>query len=279
MIVDADVIVVGAGLAGLVAAHELTSRGRRVALVDQENAANLGGQAFWSFGGLFLVDSPEQRRLGIKDSFDLAWNDWQGSAKFDRVDDEDSWAVRWARAYVEFAAGEKRSWLQGHGISFLEITPEQWQDHLDVNLTGCFNLGQSAARLMVARGHPGRIIFTGSWVQEVPWPEISAYSTTKAGVRMLARSMARELAPHKILVNVIAPGIVNAGLARHQLETEPQYARRVRHVIPLGELQSTAQVARATAFLCSDGADYMTGSVLLVDGGCSLFQFAEDDGE
>jgi NAD(P)-dependent dehydrogenase (short-subunit alcohol dehydrogenase family) len=167
----------------------------------------------------------------------------------------------------------------GHGIPFLEITSEQWQDHLDVNLTGCFNLGQAAARLMVERGHPGRIIFTGTWVQEVPWPEIAAYSATKAGVRMLARSMARELAPHKILVNVIAPGIVNAGLARHQLETEPQYARRVRHVIPLGELQTTAQVARATAFLCSDAADYMTGSVLLVDGGCSLFQFAEDDGE
>jgi NAD(P)-dependent dehydrogenase (short-subunit alcohol dehydrogenase family) len=167
----------------------------------------------------------------------------------------------------------------GHGIPFLEITPRQWQEHLDVNLTGCFNLGQSAARLMVEREHPGRIIFTGSWVQEVPWPEIAAYSATKAGVRMLARSMARELAPHKILVNVIAPGIVNAGLARHQLETEPQYARRVRHVIPLGELQTTAQVARATAFLCSDAADYMTGSVLLVDGGCSLFQFGEDEGE
>src|SRR5215203_1752189 len=162
---------------------------------------------------------------------------------------------------------------------FLEITEEQWQNHLDVNLTGCFNLGQSAARLMVERGHPGRIIFTGSWVQEVPWPEIAAYSATKAAVRMLARSMARELAPHKILVNVIAPGIVNAGLARHQMETEPQYARRVRHVIPLGAPQTVEQVARATAFLCSDAADYMTGAVLLVDGGCSLFQFAEDDGE
>jgi NAD(P)-dependent dehydrogenase (short-subunit alcohol dehydrogenase family) len=130
---------------------------------------------------------------------------------------------------------------------------------------------------MVEREHPGRIIFTGSWVQEVPWPEIAAYSATKAGVRMLARSMARELAPRRILVNVIAPGIVNAGLARHQLETEPQYDRRVRHVIPLGELQTTAQVARATAFLCSDAADYMTGSVLLIDGGCSLFQFAEEE--
>lgn len=77
---DVDVIVVGAGLAGLVATHELTSRGKKVALVDQENAANLGGQAFWSFGGLFLVDSPEQRRMGVKDSVDLAWSDWRGSA-------------------------------------------------------------------------------------------------------------------------------------------------------------------------------------------------------
>ncbi|GAA2612606.1 FAD-binding dehydrogenase [Actinomadura fulvescens] len=118
---DADVIIVGAGLAGLVAAYELTSRGRTVALVDQENAANLGGQAFWSLGGLFLVDTPEQRRLRVMDSFDLAWSDWQNSAGFDRLDDEDAWAVRWARAYVEFAAGEKRSWLAGHGISFTPI--------------------------------------------------------------------------------------------------------------------------------------------------------------
>ena len=94
---DADVIVVGAGLAGLVATHELTGRGKKVALVDQENAANLGGQAFWSFGGIFLVDSPEQRRMRVKDSFELAWNDWQGSAGFDRLDDQDVWAAKWAR--------------------------------------------------------------------------------------------------------------------------------------------------------------------------------------
>jgi NAD(P)-dependent dehydrogenase (short-subunit alcohol dehydrogenase family) len=165
----------------------------------------------------------------------------------------------------------------GHGIPFLEITPEQWQTHLDVNLTGCFNLGQAAARLMVERGTPGRIIFTGTWVQEVPWPEIAAYSATKAGVRMLAKSMARELAAYGILVNVIAPGIVNAGLARHQMETEPQYARRIRHIIPLGAPQSAEQIARATAFLCSAGADSMTGSTLLIDGGLSLFQFADDE--
>ncbi|MFH9863205.1 FAD-binding dehydrogenase [Streptomyces sp. NPDC017202] len=144
---DADVIVVGAGLAGLVAAHELTSRGRRVALVDQENAANLGGQAFWSFGGLFLVDSPEQRRLGVKDSFDLAWSDWQGSARFDRTDDEDSWAVRWARAYVEFAAGEKRTWLAGHGISFVPTVG--WAERGDLRADGH---GNSVPRFHVAWG-------------------------------------------------------------------------------------------------------------------------------
>jgi NAD(P)-dependent dehydrogenase (short-subunit alcohol dehydrogenase family) len=159
---------------------------------------------------------------------------------------------------------------------FLEITEEQWENHLDVNLTGCFNLGQSAARLMVERKKPGRIVFTSSWVQEVPWPEITAYSVTKAGLRMLARQMARELSPHGILVNVIAPGIVRAGLAKRQMETEPQYARRVKNVIPLGEPQTAEQVAAATVFLCSDAADYMTGSSLLIDGGCSLFQFDEE---
>ena len=144
---DADVIVVGAGLAGLVATHELSSRGKKVLLLDQENEANLGGQAFWSFGGLFLVDTPEQRRLGVKDSFALAWGDWSGSAQFDRIDDEDSWALRWARAYVEFAAGEKRSWLQGHGITFLPTVG--WAERGDLRADGH---GNSVPRFHVAWG-------------------------------------------------------------------------------------------------------------------------------
>jgi predicted oxidoreductase len=111
---SADVIVVGAGLAGLVATAELADAGRRVLLVDQEPEQSLGGQAFWSLGGLFLVDSPEQRRARIKDSFELAWADWLGSAAFDRPEDE--WPRRFARAYVEFAAGEKRSWLYEMGL-------------------------------------------------------------------------------------------------------------------------------------------------------------------
>jgi NAD(P)-dependent dehydrogenase (short-subunit alcohol dehydrogenase family) len=156
---------------------------------------------------------------------------------------------------------------------FLDVTEEQWREQLDVNLTGVFNLAQLAARLMVERGTRGRIVLTGSWVGAVPWPEISAYSASKAGVAMLARSMARELAPHGILVNVVAPGIVDAGLARRQRETEPQYAARVAKVIPLGRLQQAEDVARVVAFLLSPGGDYVTGSTLLADGGCSLFQF------
>ena len=116
---DADVIIVGAGLAGLVAASELASAGRRIVVVDQEPAQSLGGQAFWSFGGLFFVDSPEQRRLGVHDSQELALHDWLAAAEFDR--DEDRWPRAWAEAYIEFAAGEKRAWLHDLGIRIFPV--------------------------------------------------------------------------------------------------------------------------------------------------------------
>jgi predicted oxidoreductase len=115
-----DVVVVGAGLAGLVATYELTKAGKRVLVVDQENRNNLGGQAFWSLGGIFLVDSPEQRRMGIKDSHELALQDWLGSAGFDR-EREDHWPRQWARAYVEFAATRKREYLHGLGLRFVPV--------------------------------------------------------------------------------------------------------------------------------------------------------------
>ena len=114
---EADVVVIGAGLAGLVATAELAAAGRRVVLLEQEPEASLGGQAFWSLGGLFMVDTPEQRRVGIKDSPELAWQDWEGSAGFDRP--EDAWPRRWAQAYVEFAGGEKRAWLHAQGVRWL----------------------------------------------------------------------------------------------------------------------------------------------------------------
>ena len=122
---DADVIVVGAGLAGLVATAELAGAGKKVLLLDQEPETGLGGQAFWSFGGLFLVNSPEQRRMGVRDSVDLALQDWLGTAAFDRaVDDpagEDFWARQWATAYVDFAHSEKRAWLHGLGVRWFPV--------------------------------------------------------------------------------------------------------------------------------------------------------------
>ena len=119
-----DVLVIGAGLTGLVAAAEAADNGRRVTIVDQEPAASLGGQAYWSFGGLFLVNSPEQRHLGIKDSVELALDDWLGTAAFDRP--EDYWPEQWARAYVDFAAGEKRSWLHQQGVRLFPVV--QWAE-------------------------------------------------------------------------------------------------------------------------------------------------------
>ena len=116
---SADVLVIGWGLAGLVAAAEALDAGRRVVLLDQEPRTNLGGQAWWSFGGLFFIDSPEQRRFGIKDSLDLATQDWFGNAGFDRPEDE--WPRRWAEAYLQFAAGEKRSWLRDRGVGFFPV--------------------------------------------------------------------------------------------------------------------------------------------------------------
>ena len=116
---DADALVVGGGLAGLVATAELLAAGKTVILLEQEPAASLGGQAWWSFGGLFLIDSPEQRRMGIKDSLELARQDWFGSAGFDR--EEDHWPRQWAEAYLQFAATEKRDWLRERGVGFFPV--------------------------------------------------------------------------------------------------------------------------------------------------------------
>jgi predicted oxidoreductase len=130
---DPEVIVVGAGLAGLVAAHELVKAGRRVLILDQENRKNLGGQAFWSLGGLFFVNSPEQRRMGIKDSYELALQDWMGSAHFDRAD-EDHWPRQWAEAYVRFAATEKRRYLRELGLRVIPLVG--WAERGDGNPLG-----------------------------------------------------------------------------------------------------------------------------------------------
>jgi uncharacterized protein len=216
---DADVIVVGAGLAGLVATHELTRAGKTVALVDQESAANLGGQAWWSFGGLFLVDTPEQRRLRVTDSFDLAWSDWQGSAQFDRLDDEDSWAVRWARAYVEFAAGEKRSWLTGLGVRLLPTVG--WAERGDGRAGGH---GNSVPRFHIAWG-------TGTGVVE-PFVR-SAQRAAEAGLVTFYHR-------HRVDELIVDGGAV-AGVRGKVLaaDTAPRGVASNRD--PVGDFQLTAQ--------------------------------------
>ncbi|WP_030193071.1 FAD-binding dehydrogenase [Streptomyces sp. NRRL S-87] len=145
MAYDADVIVIGAGLAGLAATAELADAGRRVILLDQEPEQSLGGQAHWSFGGLFFVDSPEQRRMRIKDSHALALQDWFGTAGFDR--EEDHWPRRWAEAYVDFAAGEKRSWLHAQGVRFFPVVG--WAERGGYDATGH---GNSVPRFHITWG-------------------------------------------------------------------------------------------------------------------------------
>jgi predicted oxidoreductase len=219
--VDADVIVVGAGLAGLVAAHELTAAGKKVAIVEQENAANLGGQGFWSFGGLFLVDTPEQRRLGVRDSFDLAWHDWQSSAGFDRLDDEDSWAVKWARAYVEFAAGEKRSWLSSLGMSWLPTVG--WAERGALKADGH---GNSVPRFHVTWG-------TGTGVVE---PFVNA-ATGNQNVRFYHRHRVDEL----IVTDGAVTGVRGTVLAPSDTARGVESNRD-----PAGDFELTAQAVIVT---------------------------------
>ncbi len=217
-----DAIVVGAGLAGLVAAHELTAKGRTVAVVDQENAANLGGQAWWSFGGLFLVDTPEQRRLRVKDSFEQAWSDWRGSAQFDRVDDEDSWALKWARAYVEFAAGEKRSWIREHGIGLTPVVG--WAERGDLSAGGH---GNSVPRFHVAWG-------TGTGVVK-PFVD-SALKAADAGLLMFHHR-------HRVAEVVVTDGTVTG--VRGSLLAPDEAARGVdsnRDVVGEFELEAQAVI-------------------------------------
>ncbi len=158
-----------------------------------------------------------------------------------------------------------------HSGPILDCDARDWDKILNVNLKSAFLVAQSAARVMIERGIKGRVVFTSSWVQDVPWPDITPYTVTKSGMKMLMRGMAREWAPHGIRVNAIAPGIVAAGMAKRQWDTDPDYRRRAGKAIPLGYLQPPETVADGLTFLCSDASDYMTGATLLIDGGCSLY--------
>lgn len=166
---------------------------------------------------------------------------------------------------------------------YAEYPLAQFRRVIDVNLVGSFLVSREAVRRMngkVSAEAPGRIIFTSSWVQDVPWPEISAYSASKSATKQLMRTLAREVADKHIRVNAIAPGIVAVGMAKKQWNTEPQYRQRASRAIPLGFLQPPESLGDAFVFLASDAANYLTGSTLLIDGGCSLYPMdtsASDD--
>jgi predicted oxidoreductase len=222
---DADVIVVGAGLAGLVATAELADAGRRVLVVDQESAANLGGQAFWSFGGLLFADSPEQRRMGVKDSADLLWQDWQGSAGFDRLDDEDRWPVQWARAYCDFAAGEKRSWLHEQGMRWFPVVG--WAERGDGSASGH---GNSVPRFHITWG-------TGPGVLEPFLRRVGEHVAT-GRVQLRHRHRVDEL---------VTDGGAVTGVRGTLLADDPAERGRPTNRDAVGEFELTAQAVVVTS--------------------------------
>ncbi|MFN8608464.1 MAG: FAD-binding dehydrogenase [Vulcanimicrobiota bacterium] len=214
---QADAIVIGAGLAGLVAACELLEQGRRVILVDQEGEQSLGGQAYWSFGGLFLVDSPEQRRLRIRDSHALAWSDWTGTAGFDR--EEDHWPRRWAEAYVAWAAGPKRSWLLNKGLKFFPVVG--WAERGGSLATGH---GNSVPRFHVTWG-------TGTGVV-APFVRIVREAAGRGVLRLKCRHRVEEL--------VLSGGAVS-GVSGHILADDPAERGRPTNRQVVGDFRFEAQ--------------------------------------
>src|SRR3954451_8849656 len=220
---DADAIVVGAGLAGLVATAELADAGRRVVLVDQEPEASFGGQAFWSFGGLFLVDSPEQRRLRIKDSHELAWQDWLGTAGFDRH--EDHWPRKWAEAYVDFACGEKRAWLHAMGHRVFPVVG--WAERGGYTATGH---GNSVPRFHITWG-------TGPGIVE-PFERRVRSAADRGLVRIRTRHQVDEI----LTTNGVVDGVRGTVL-------EPTTAQRGEQTsrTKVGEFEVHAQAVVVTA--------------------------------
>ena len=247
------VITGGCGDIGKATALRLTKEGARAVLfdVDLPPAVKLELKSQFDSGEITYVQADVTNHSALQAAFEIVVD------KFKRLD------------VVIANAGIVRN------QKFLEITLEDWQRTLDVNLGGAFLSAQIASRIMLKqepsdRRIRGKILFTGSWVQDMPWPEGAAYITSKGGVKMLAKTMAQELASLGIRVNVLAPGIVMAGLSKKIYEVDSRFRERVGEAIPLGEMQTAESVADAFAFLCSSDSDYMTGAVLVVDGGASL---------
>ncbi|WP_303395976.1 FAD-binding dehydrogenase [Blastococcus mobilis] len=220
---ETDVVVVGAGLAGLVATAELADAGKRVILLEQEPEASLGGQAWWSFGGLFLVDSPEQRRLRVHDSLELARQDWFGTADFDR--DSDHWPRQWAEAYLQFAAGEKRAWLKEQGIGFFPIVG--WAERGGYTATGH---GNSVPRFHIVWG-------TGPAIVE-PFARRVRAAVEAGRVQLRFRHRVSELVVTGDAVTGVRGAVLeSSGVARGEASSRTE----------VGDFEITAQAVVVTA--------------------------------
>ncbi len=196
-------------------------------------------------------------------------------ARYDCVDVSDAAAVAaWVDA-VEQELGVPTLIIPNAAVvalaRFPELTPQIWQRELAVNLNGAFHLAHAAAMHLVQRGKPGRVVFVGSWAAHVVHTTIPAYCVSKAGMRMLCRCMAAELAQHGILVNEIAPGYVDAGLSGRIFDQTPGLRERSREAVPVKALIEPHEVAEQVAYLCDPANRHITGSTLLMDGGLSLF--------
>jgi predicted oxidoreductase len=220
---ETDVVVVGAGLAGLVATAELADAGKRVILLEQEPEASLGGQAWWSFGGLFLIDSPEQRRLRVHDSLELARQDWFGTAGFDR--DSDYWPRQWAEAYLQFAAGEKRAWLKEQGIGFFPVVG--WAERGGYTATGH---GNSVPRFHIVWG-------TGPAIVE-PFARRVRAAVESGRVELRFRHRVSELVVTGGAVTGVRGAVLeSSGVARGEASSRTE----------IGEFDITAQAVVVTA--------------------------------
>jgi NAD(P)-dependent dehydrogenase (short-subunit alcohol dehydrogenase family) len=195
-------------------------------------------------------------------------------ARYDRVDVSRADEVKAWIAAVEQELGVATLIIPNAAIVTLasarDLLPEQWSRELEVNLTGAFHMAQAGAARLLHHQRPGRIVFTGSWAAHAPHPTITAYCVAKAGLRMLCKCMALDLAPQGILVNEVAPGYVDAGLSASVWKTKPEGRAKAAERVPIGQLIDAGDVAAQVAHLCEPDNRHMTGSVLLMDGGLSL---------
>jgi len=258
----ADVIVVGAGLAGLVAATEIAAAGRKVTLLDQEPESSLGGQAWWSFGGLFLVDSPEQRRLRVRDSHELAWQDWLGSAQFDRPE-EDRWPRRWAEAYVDFAAGEKRAWLHAMGMRWFPLV--QWAERGGYLATGH---GNSVPRFHITWGTGPGVV--APFLQRVRAAEAAGFLTLRFRHRVTGL-MQTAGAADGVEGEILAPSSSGRGAPSNRQRSGTFQLRAAAVVITSGGIGANHDLVRRTwpsrygpppALMLAGVPDYVDGSGL-----------------